>query len=38
MTEETVDLSYLSPDEYRKITDVIKRDQDLKKQEEHRIL
>lgn len=38
MTDESIDLSHLSPDEYRKIIDVIKRDQDLKKQEEQRIL
>lgn len=37
MTDQ-MDLSYLSPEEYRKIIDVIKRDKELRKQEEQRIL
>lgn len=35
---DPVDLSHLSPEEYRKIVEVMKRDQELRKQEEHRIL
>ncbi|XP_054158225.1 uncharacterized protein LOC128956532 isoform X2 [Oppia nitens] len=36
--DQTLDLSYLSPDEYRKIQEVMKRDQELKRQEDSRIL